>query len=74
MADQYPRMESTADGLYVHLSPARVGRTHVLNSWPLVAVDYDDAGTVIGLEICPPPAGISRRAGSFPGRAQTRPK
>ena len=48
-------VDSVADAVYVYFQRGvKIARTKVINEWPLVAVDLDAAGDVIGIEaLCP---------------------
>jgi len=55
-----PVVEWSPDGLYVMFKPgAKAAKTIVRRRWPVIAVDVDKDGDVIGVECAPAPARFS---------------
>lgn len=53
-------MELSDEGVYVWFKRgSKAAKTVVRSRWPFVAVDVDEAGDVIGIEITPAPAEIT---------------
>ena len=74
-----PIVQWSPDGLYVTFKPgAKSAKTIVKRRWPVLAVDLDKDGEVIGVECAPAPAkftfmGIAADAGIYvPERAAAR--
>jgi uncharacterized protein YuzE len=59
---QTPIVQLTDEGLYIYFKPGAVSEKTVVRSrWPLVAIDLDKNGDVIGIEAVPPPESFTLR-------------
>lgn len=55
-----PVVEVSPDGIYVWFNRGRrAAKTEIKSRWPVVAVDLDENGEVIGIEHAPAPAAFS---------------
>lgn len=53
--------DASVGALYVYLRHGSSARTVVLRESPLVAIDYDSQGGVLGVEVlCPPMAKVTK--------------
>ena len=58
-----PVIELSQEGVYVSLfQGCAVAKTEVRSEWPLIAVDFDKTGRVIGVECAPCPEEFSLAA------------
>jgi uncharacterized protein YuzE len=59
---QPPVVQITDEGLYIYFKPGSVAhKTIVRHRWPLVAIDLNEDGEIIGVEAVPPPENFTLR-------------